>query len=332
MLGTYYMKETTVPDGYSDNLTLYKVEVLEDITHVNAYNKVYAQTGEEEWVVITETTNTKEKTDITVSKAWANAGGSTWPADIKSVQIGLYSSVNEEDPVELTAKKCTLDAQHTSYTFEDLLTTDNQNNTITYSVVEESVTLVDDTVVSPEEAGIDVSVGDVTNGAVTVTNTLKPDLPLIKVDKGDHTIQLTGAEFALEKKSEGGTAWSDVTADTVIQNHDGTDAERSAEGYFIIPLEGVVLTELDNGDYQVIEKAAPTGYIIEDNPVLTFKVENGEVKSGNQTITSFEIENTSGAELPYTGGIGTTIFYVLGSLLVLTGGIYFVARRRIAKG
>ena len=41
------------------------------------------------------------------------------------------------------------------------------------------------------------------------------------------------------------------------------------------------------------------------------------------------IGNESGAELPMTGGIGTTIFYVLGSILVIAGGIYFAARRRI---
>ena len=42
------------------------------------------------------------------------------------------------------------------------------------------------------------------------------------------------------------------------------------------------------------------------------------------------ITNTAGAELPEAGGIGTTIFYILGSILVLGSGIYFIARRRIA--
>lgn len=42
-----------------------------------------------------------------------------------------------------------------------------------------------------------------------------------------------------------------------------------------------------------------------------------------------EIENNSGQELPGTGGIGTTIFYVLGAVLVLGGGILLIARRRM---
>lgn len=36
-------------------------------------------------------------------------------------------------------------------------------------------------------------------------------------------------------------------------------------------------------------------------------------------------------ELPHTGGIGTVIFYVLGSILVIGGGIYFISRRRAMK-
>ena len=75
---------------------------------------------------------------------------------IKTVNVGLYYSVNDGEPAELSGKKCTLDADHTSYTFEDLLTTDDDNNPITYIVREESVTLADNTVVSPEEAGINV--------------------------------------------------------------------------------------------------------------------------------------------------------------------------------
>lgn len=328
LLGTYYMKETTVPDGYSDNLRLYKVEVLEDITHIGAYNKVYAQTGEEQWKEITETTNEKEKTDITVSKAWINAGSSAWPTNIKSVKIGLYYSVNGEDPVELSGKKCTLDANNTSYKFEDLLTTDNKNNPITYSVKEESVILSDDTVTTPENAGFNVSINESSNGTFVVTNTIKPDLPLLKVDATDHDIKLSGAEFIIEKLNNN-SAWIDVTSNTLIKKHDGTDAERSQDGYFIIPQDGVVLKGLDEGEYQIVEKVSPDGYIIADNPVLSFKVENGVIKCNNNTISEYEIENPPGTELPHTGGIGTTIIYIIGTMLVLGCGIYFIARKRI---
>jgi LPXTG-motif cell wall-anchored protein len=48
---------------------------------------------------------------------------------------------------------------------------------------------------------------------------------------------------------------------------------------------------------------------------------------GQQVINKPE----DAVELPHTGGIGTVIFYVLGSILVIGGGIYFISRRRAMK-
>ena len=45
----------------------------------------------------------------------------------------------------------------------------------------------------------------------------------------------------------------------------------------------------------------------------------------------FLIENKSGAELPSTGGIGTTVFYVLGGLLVVCAGVLLITKRRMNK-
>jgi LPXTG-motif cell wall-anchored protein len=42
-----------------------------------------------------------------------------------------------------------------------------------------------------------------------------------------------------------------------------------------------------------------------------------------------EVVNQKGTELPSTGGIGTTIFYVIGAILVLGAGILLVTRRRM---
>ena len=44
---------------------------------------------------------------------------------------------------------------------------------------------------------------------------------------------------------------------------------------------------------------------------------------------AIEVINKQGAELPSTGGIGTTIFYILGAILVLGAGILLVTRRRM---
>mgnify|MGYP000145259002 FL=1 len=46
---------------------------------------------------------------------------------------------------------------------------------------------------------------------------------------------------------------------------------------------------------------------------------------------SANVVNKSGSTLPETGGIGTTIFYVLGSLLVVGAGVVLITRKRMGK-
>ena len=41
------------------------------------------------------------------------------------------------------------------------------------------------------------------------------------------------------------------------------------------------------------------------------------------------VTNNSGTELPSTGGIGTTIFYIIGAILVIGAGVVLVTRRRM---
>lgn len=117
---------------------------------------------------------------------------------------------------------------------------------------------------------------------------------------------------------------------------------------------------LDAGKYKLVETTVPAGYnkaddiifIIDaaydteaDEPELTglvVKDENNEMISGDDESAVFSIdlskgsvntkvENKSGTELPETGGIGTTIFYVIGSILVLGAAVVMITRKRMAK-
>ena len=58
-------------------------------------------------------------------------------------------------------------------------------------------------------------------------------------------------------------------------------------------------------------------------------VDKTTVTKNNDKIATIEVVNNAGAELPSTGGIGTTIFYVIGAILVLGAGILLVTRRRM---
>ena len=53
--------------------------------------------------------------------------------------------------------------------------------------------------------------------------------------------------------------------------------------------------------------------------------------SGQVTNTEGKIINTQGNELPSTGGMGTTILYIVGGVLVLLGAVFLITRRRMAK-
>ncbi len=113
---------------------------------------------------------------------------------------------------------------------------------------------------------------------------------------------------------------------------------------------------LDDGDYKLSETTTPDGYntiadiyfkvtaahdVTSDDPTLTSlsgTVTTGEVtftstdSEGNQTGSlTTDVVNQSGTTLPETGGMGTTIFYVIGSILVLGAAVVMITRKRMAK-
>ena len=96
------------------------------------------------------------------------------------------------------------------------------------------------------------------------------------------------------------------------------------------------------GKYFLEETKAPDGYNKLKTPVKVeitagYKTGTGELidtnaeKNGEngQYIKTVEVPNKAGAVLPSTGGIGTTIFYVLGSILALGAAVLLIAKKRM---
>ena len=84
---------------------------------------------------------------------------------------------------------------------------------------------------------------------------------------------------------------------------------------------------LANGTYHLVETKAPAGY----NRMT--EAQEVEVKGGTtaaELSVTAKVENQAGTLLPSTGGMGTTIFYVLGAVLVLGAVVLLVTKKRMS--
>ena len=80
--------------------------------------------------------------------------------------------------------------------------------------------------------------------------------------------------------------------------------------------------------YQVTIGNETTGYATTSYTIDNYNVEISKADRDPDS-SDYEFKDTKGVELPSTGGIGTTIFYVIGAILVLGAGILLVTRRRM---
>lgn len=147
--------------------------------------------------------------------------------------------------------------------------------------------------------------------------------------KEDGTSPLEGAGFTLYKKDSSGK-WNEVET---ISAGDTTTFTFSG---------------LDDGDYKLVETTVPDGYNKASDVEFTISASHSEEAdepklislSVDQTSADFtssttdgslttDVVNKKGSVLPSTGGMGTTILYVVGTILVLAAGILLVTKKRM---
>ena len=148
-------------------------------------------------------------------------------------------------------------------------------------------------------------------------------------------IPLAGAQFVLYKtvndeKFYAQVANGKITGWTDDQKY-ATVFETSDKGKFVI-------AGLDADTYYLEETKAPDGYNRLKEPVnvvITANIASGKTVTAtityNETATgTVRIENQTGVELPSTGGIGTTVFYVIGGLLMGVAVVLLVTRKKMS--
>ena len=89
----------------------------------------------------------------------------------------------------------------------------------------------------------------------------------------------------------------------------------------------LVLNGLDAGTYYLEETKAPDGYNKLTDPVTVTITEDGKV-NGTADGTVY-VSNNAGATLPSTGGMGTTLFYVIGGGLMVAAVVLLVTKKRM---
>lgn len=171
---------------------------------------------------------------------------------------------------------------------------------------------------------LDLAYGD-TNTPEKQTITYSYAFDVIKIDGKERT-QLTGAEFRLYDAKTGGNEIKVVLVDATSNTY---RVARANENGVTIKAGKATILGLDAGTYYLEEVVAPTGY-----NKLTSRVEIIISKiNSDKTFSRFStnVENYTGSQLPETGGMGTTLFLTLGSILVIGFGLLLVTKLRVYK-
>lgn len=153
-----------------------------------------------------------------------------------------------------------------------------------------------------------------------------------KYDAKDTELKLSDAWFVVYKMVDNQKLYLkiDNTTEAVSWIEITDDVDKSEDVYVAKTdeLGSVTIKGLEAGEYYLQEIKAPENYNLLAEAVkveLTLNPGNDSVKME----VNANVPNNSGATLPETGGIGTTIFYIAGAILVVGAGVVFVTRRRM---
>lgn len=232
-----------------------------------------------------------------------------------------------------------------TYTFKNLVKKDADGNLYKYYITEDECSPVAVETVFTGDIGKDAENAINTAGQkVEIINKYEKKefaLNLIKVDKTNPSTKLPGAEFTLQKVKET-DASTDGDFEAVVKTT-GSDGTTSFPG-------------IANGYYMLSETKAPTNYILLGDDYIYIHVTDEGVKLatfdtatkewndvGSDTIRNYtftatestttpavvKVSNEQGVHLPKTGGSGTGMITILGSILILLGaGVLLLRRRR----
>ena len=296
---TYYLVESSVPDGYKSDTGVKTVRVV---------------VGPDLFTQLDKTTPVEES-DISGTPPRPTTAYN-WDEGVTIVVKDLGDGVNDPNQARLVNHE----------TREGVTLKDADNNNRTYMLRSDSNQSV-------------VTEIEILNGKVVDIRIQKTDM------EGEG---LAGAVFRLQAVGNDGHSESDVEGvtgiGTVTKTIDGQ--EQTFTSAFETTGGEQTFNDLTDGTYRLYEAYIPPGYIktfdyiqftIENRVMKEVSVVSGDADKidftppSDSNLALLKIKNTPGTPLPHTGGPGTTLFYLLGALLTLGGGILLVSRRRMVR-
>lgn len=174
-----------------------------------------------------------------------------------------------------------------------------------------------------------------TTHPTTDTKTFEMHVFKFYIDKNDLTTEkgLAHAVFTLSKKSDGTEPIKLIDKSSNVYRVAKKD-ETNTITEVITPDNGrFTIQGLGAGTYYLTETKQPDGYNKLSGPVTVVIDKDSKVmvkKGANlEDATEVKVENKTGTVLPSTGGVGTTMIYLVGAVLVLGSGVVLATKRRV---
>lgn len=267
--------------------------------------------------------------------------------DQNSVNVSLHKNAtnndknltNEDYSVVTTGSeskdpKCTF---HINFTKElcDRLAA-NDTITVTYSATLNENAVIGNVDKNTNETWLKYGDSQNTQHKTTTTKTFEMNVFKFYKDKNDSTTEkgLDGATFKLTKDSQDAENISFVKTSNETATDDVYRVAKTGETGTVTTITSpdsgkFTIKGLSAGTYKLEETKQPAGYNKLSGPVTVVIDMDGKVTVGGTEVTQVDVENKTGTVLPSTGGMGTTMIYLIGGVLVLGSGVVLVTKRRV---
>lgn len=337
----YYLVDSSVGALCSLNTTAKEVEIQEKNGVPSVEKKVKSGSTYKDKNTASIGDKVEFKTTITAKKGAENyvlhdtmSAGLTFDnkvnVTLKKNNGGAETTVSEAQYKLVTpGTECTFEVEF-KQDFCDTLANDDQI-IITYSA-----TLNKNAVV----AGVGntnttyLKYGDSSKTQDSTTTTYTFEIPVLKYTGTD--TPLAGANFTLKKEGS-----SETVSLISIETPEGKQGD-----FYRVAVTGetgnsTVTTKntgkftiqgLDAGTYYLTETQQPAGYNKLKDPIQIKIDEAGVIKvvtNQEEVVTEVKVLNNTGSLLPSTGGMGTTLFYIFGAILVIGSGVVLITKKRM---